>query len=41
MFKEYIMSETLTVNLEERDNLTQAYDLNGHTVYIDVERKEA
>ena len=38
MFEEYVKTETLAVKLEEKDNLTEKYDLNGHEVLIDVEQ---
>ena len=38
MFEDYIKAETLAVKLEEKDNLTETYDLNGHEVLIDVEQ---
>jgi len=38
MFEEYIKAETLSVKLEEKEDLTEKYDLNGHEVLIDVEQ---
>ena len=35
---EYIKNETLSVSIEQRDNLKEKYDLNGHDCYIDIER---
>ena len=37
-FNEYIKHETLSTDIEKKDNLTEKYDLNGHECYIDVER---
>lgn len=37
-FSEYIKNETLSVSIEQRDNLKEKYDLNGHDCYIDIER---
>ena len=38
MFEEYVKSETLAVKLEEKEDLTEKYDLHGHEVLIDVEQ---
>ena len=37
-FSEYIKNETLSISIEQRDNLKEKYDLNGHDCYIDIER---
>lgn len=36
--KEFIMSETLGLDIVEKDGLTESYDMNGHEVYLDVEK---
>lgn len=38
-FEEFIKTETLSTVLEEKNNLTDVVDLNGHEVFIDIERK--
>ena len=38
MFENYIKEETLAINLKEKNDLTESYDLNGHNVLVDVER---
>ena len=36
---DYIKSETLAIDVIEKDDLNEKYfDLNGHEVYLDVER---
>ena len=37
-FNDYIKEETLAVEIVEKDDLTESYDLNGHNILIDVER---
>ena len=37
-YEDYIKKETLSVEIKEKYNLEKEYDLNGHTVYIDVEK---
>ena len=37
-FLEYIKNETLAIKVEEKENLTNKYDLNGHEVLIDIEK---
>lgn len=37
-FAEYIKAETLSLEIIEKDNLEEKYDLNGHECSIDVER---
>ncbi len=37
-YKEFIMNETLTVNLEESDKATEEVDLNGHEGFFTVEK---
>ena len=38
-FEEFIKNETLAVEILEKDNLTEKYDLNGHETYLDTEKK--
>ncbi len=37
-FKEFVQNETLALNITKKENLEVAYDLNGHEVYLDVEK---
>ena len=37
-YKDYIMNETLSTTIEKQDNLTENYDINGHDVYLDIEK---
>ena len=37
-YEEFIKGETLSLEIIEKDGLTEEVDLNGHTAYIDVER---
>ena len=37
-YLDYIKSETLAIDAIEKDDLNEKYDLNGHEVYLDVER---
>ena len=37
-FEEFIKNETLSLNIEKKENLTESFDLNGHEVYLAVER---
>lgn len=37
-FKEYIQNETLAISITEKDCLDEKYDLNGHEVYIEIEK---
>lgn len=37
-FKEYIQNETLAISITEKDGLEEKYDLNGHDVYIEIEK---
>lgn len=37
-FGDYIRSETLAVKIEEKENIEESYDLNGHMVYILIEK---
>ncbi len=37
-FGDYIKSETLAITLDIAENLTEKYDLNGHEVYIEIEK---
>ena len=36
-FKEYIMSETLTINLIKEDNIDSVVDINGHELKVRIE----
>ena len=38
MFDEYIKKETLSLEIIEKDDLSDEYDLNGKLVKLDVER---
>ena len=38
LFEEYIKKETLSLEVIEKDNLTEEYDLNGRIVKLDVEK---
>lgn len=37
-FKDYIQNETLAVAIAVKENLVEKYDLNGHEVYIEIEK---
>ena len=37
-YEEFIKSETLSVLVEEKENIENSYDLNGHDTYIEVEK---
>lgn len=37
-FEDYIKKETLAISLEDKENLVDLYDLNGHEVYIDIKK---
>ena len=37
-YMDYIKSETLAVEVKELEELTDKFDLNGHEVYLDVEK---
>ena len=37
-YMDYIKSETLAVNITPKEDLTNKFDLNGHEVYLDVEK---
>ena len=37
-YKDYIMNETLSTTIEKQNNLTEKYDINGHDVYLDIEK---
>ena len=37
-YMDYIKSETLAVEIKEKEGLTDKFDLNGHEVYLDVEK---
>ncbi len=37
-FKEYIQKETLAINIEYKENLQEKYDLNGHEVFMEIEK---
>ena len=37
-FNDYIKNETLAVNIEVKENITESYDLNGHEVFIEIEK---
>ena len=39
-FESYIKKETLAIELVEKNDLTDKYDLNGHECYIDVEKSK-
>lgn len=38
-YEDFIKSETLSILIEEKDNLENIYDLNGHDTYIKIERR--
>ncbi len=38
MFDEYIKKETLALDIKHSDNLSEKYDLNGHEVWLDIEK---
>ena len=35
-YKDYIMNETLSLDIIEKDNLSDSYDINGHNVYLEI-----
>ena len=35
----FIKKETLLLEIIKKDNIEKEYDLNGHTTYIELERK--
>jgi len=37
-YMDYIKSETLATSITQKENLTEKFDLNGHEVYLDVEK---
>ena len=37
-FKDYIMNETLSLNIIEKDNIEEKYDINGHEVYLEIKK---
>ena len=37
-YMDYIKSETLAVEIIQKENLTDKFDLNGHEVYLDIEK---
>ena len=37
-FKDYIMKETLAIEITIKNNLTTVYDLNGESVKFDIEK---
>lgn len=37
-FKEYIQNETLAISITEKEGMKEIYDLNGHEVYIEIEK---
>lgn len=37
-FEDYIKKETLAISIEDKENLVDLYDLNGHEVYIDIKK---
>ena len=39
-YEEFIKSETLSVLVEEKENIENSYDLNGHDTYIEVEKNK-
>ena len=32
------MNETLSLDIKEKDNINDKYDINGHEVYLEIER---
>ena len=36
-YKEYIMNETLSLEINKKENLKENYDINGHNVYLEIE----
>ncbi len=38
LFASYIKEETLALQIEEMGNLKESYDLNGHEVFIEIEK---
>ena len=39
-FDEYIKNETLAVEIIEKENVTDIYNLNGHDVGIEIIKKD-
>ena len=37
-YKEYVMNETLSLDIKEKDNINDKFDINGHEVYLEIER---
>ena len=37
-YKEYIMNEILSLDIKEKDNINDKFDINGHEVYLEIER---
>lgn len=37
-YKEYIMNETLSLDIKEKDNINDKFDINGHEVYLEIKR---
>ncbi len=37
-FKDYIMNETLSLNIIEKDNIEEKYDINGHEAYLEIKK---
>ena len=37
-YSDFIKKETLTINLEKKENLTETFDINSHEVYLDVKK---
>ena len=37
-YKEYIMNETLSLDIKEKDNINDKFDINGHEVCLEIER---
>ena len=38
-FIDFVKTETLALDIIEKDDLEETYDLNGHEVYLDVEKR--
>jgi isoleucyl-tRNA synthetase len=37
--RDFIMKETLAINIIEKDGLVESFDLNGHDTYLDTEKE--
>ena len=37
-YKEFIMNETLSVEINKEENLDEVFDINGHECYLKVEK---